>query len=153
MSLKYVSIEDLIGDQHYADLPSGSIKIRPLGVGEIAGMVLMWPEIGAILRGDPVHPETLSAIARGMPEAVPYMISLSLGLGGLPGVPAVCRLSATDQMTILSRTLEVTFPSGTGPFFVLVDELLPPVAPAQMGTPYQKIRHPDQVDLEDLQAP
>lgn len=153
MTRKFVLIEDLIGDQHYADLPSGSIKIRPLGVGEIAGMVLMWPEIGAILRGDPVHPETLSAIARGMPEAVPYILSLSLGLGGLPGVPAVCRLSATDQMTILSATLKITFPDGTGPFFKLVDELLPPVAPAKTGTPDQKPAHPDQVDLADLQQP
>lgn len=152
MSRNIISIEDLIGDEHYADLRSGSVKIRPLGVGEIAGMTLTWPGIGAVLRGSEVRAETLASISRDLPDAVPYMLSLSLGMGGWPGIPMVRRMSATDQMTVLNGMYDITFPDGVGPFFQEVDKLMPPVAPPEArGNPEPE--HPDEVKLEDLQRP
>lgn len=115
-------------------------------------MLILFPAIRAILRGEEVDAQSLIQLAQEAPDAIPYLISAGCGLPGSAGMRAARNLLAVDQVRLVSKIIDISFPEGSESFFDAVERLLPPIAPqSKQGADPAEEELPEEVaSLEDL---
>jgi hypothetical protein len=112
-----IKLTDLVQRIEYADISAGRIEIRPLGVGVIGKLFLQFPALLGAIDGDRIDAKTIASLAQSAPAAIPAIIAHGCGMPGPAGEKAVERLTPADQMTILAKIFEVSFPEGLASFF------------------------------------
>lgn len=146
-----ISLADVVAVEEYADLTRGRMRIHLLGAGDIAQMLILFPALRAVLRGDELDGQGLVRLAQEAPDAIPYLISCGCGMPGHAGMRAARNLNAADQMRLVRRIIDVSFPGGSSDFFEEVERLIPPVAPTPTPSEENAPELPDEIDsLEDL---
>lgn len=97
----------------------GDVEISRLSVGDIASVMIKFPEIGALLNESGGRVE-LSRLATSAPEALPYIIAMGTP-GKVRSLDGVKSLSAADQLLLLSAVFEHSFPEGLEGFLSAVE--------------------------------
>lgn len=112
-----IKLTDLIQRIEYAEISAGRIEVRPLGVGVIGKLFLQHPALLGAIDGDRIDAKAIAGLAQSAPAAIPSIIAAGCGMPGPTGEKAVERLTPADQMTVLAKIFEISFPEGLASFF------------------------------------
>lgn len=106
----------------YCQTSIGKIEIRKIGVGDIAAIMLKYPQIGALFR-DAKKSIGLNTIAGSVPEAIPEIIAYGTP-AKLDSLPGILELDAGDQIKLFAEVFNNSFPGGITGFFQVATEAM-----------------------------
>lgn len=141
---KKIRLTDLVEPEAYAELSVGDLQVHKLGAGDIANILLKFPALLTVFESGKISPSTLPVLGDSAPEAVPTLVALAAGMPGKKGVTQAKILSATDQVKVIKKALEISMPGGIENFFDDLAQLMEGLAPVPEapGNP-DVVRRPD----------
>lgn len=110
--------------------------VRAIALGDLAGLLLRFPQVRALLSGGIAEVSSLFGLAS---DAVAAILAMALGHGGDPEwEAALAMLPAEEQACVLEATVRLTAPSGLGPFAERLTTLISSGVGAAAGKPKTK---------------
>ena len=116
-----ITLSDLLGDETYVDTDHGRLGVRGLNAGEILRLMRRFPVLQTSAGSAGLNVESMVEAA---PEAIPVMISLACDMPGRQGERAAMRLSAPDQLAVLTASIRLSLPTGPAGFLERLADLM-----------------------------
>lgn len=118
-----ITLSDLLGDEEFVETSHGRLGVRGLNAGELLKLMRLYPVLQESQTGQGAA-LNIEAMVAAAPQAIPVMISLACDMPGRQGERAAMRLSAADQLAVLTASLRLSMPSGPGDFLERLAELM-----------------------------
>lgn len=116
-----ITLTDLLGDETFVDTDHGRLGVRGLNAGELLRLMRQFPVLQTTAGSTGLNIEAMVAAA---PEAIPVMIGLACDMPGRQGERAAQRLSAPDQLAVLTASIRLSLPTGPAGFLARLAELM-----------------------------
>ena len=143
--IEEIQFTDIVDVSHYVDLSIGRMKVSPLSLAEIGGLVVRFPELASITEGQKLKAGAVIAIADIAPRAIPTIIATAAGKPGAKGIEIAKRLSNIDEAKVLKKVFEITMPNGISVFVTDLVEL--GILSANNGPAQTAETDPDVIEL------
>ena len=112
-----VSLLDIADQKKTVKVRGADIAVVGLSAKDIASLLSSFPELREMLAGRVGEGLAADAMQKFAPAAIAAVIAAGTGVGGDPkSIEAAGRLAVGEQIELLAVILEMTFPSGIGPF-------------------------------------
>lgn len=118
-----MKLEDLVLSGNTAQCSFGALEVRGLDLIELSWIFVRFPELGVLANGGDIDPITL--MSRVAPDALPAIIAAGCDMSGEAGEEKARKISASDQLRIISKIVDLTFPDGIDAFGAEIEEVAP----------------------------
>lgn len=135
-------LEDLVNTSNTVKLTKGETEVFGIGVGDIASILVRFPALQAVANGENADIMTILSVVA--PEAVPIILSIGLGRPGKKGEALVKNLPPVDQVRVLRKVIELTFPDGIASFVQEIEAMVP--ADLKNSKPEPQLNLPEIMD-------
>lgn len=123
-----IGLEDLAPIERLVELTGTGkkLRVRPLGAGEIAVLFMSFPQILQLAskkEGESIDAAVLLSIGQSAPDAIPAIIAMSQGKRTKKAIDLARRITATDQLKLVTAIIDISMPGGADAFLAAVEEL------------------------------